>query len=422
MDPATFPERLAAVETAVSALRILEPTLQFFHSNVDFFKNLAENLDKRLTMLENAVLNGVPDQIIASNARLQDKILQNVEITAQASIKPDLKSIRNTVDEFRRSATALYVTKSDLSAALEPLSHGVSMSAKPVATRKKIPTPEAFSGKREDWKSFSNHLSLYFTASGTDYSTDSDKIVFAVSRLGDTSAFRYMETYLEEFSLPTDDPDRSSMTTNYRHFSNTMRKTFGIQNADVVAGAQLRSLRQRGSAMDYTTKFREIASDLAFNDAALIDQYRLGLKDEVLDTIDDQDRIPTTFEDYAALAITIDNRKYARSLDKKSRNTAPSTTTTRTHTIKTTQEPRTQTTPRPALPATGPTPMDLGQVKHISAEEKARRRADGSCLYCGTSGHFADKCPAKKKAHLSAVQADEDEDDSSEVTFHVGKD
>lgn len=415
MDSQNLQERLHSVETAVDGLRTLEPTLQFLHSNIQFFRNLVTELDRRMVLLENAINTGLPAQIIAENAKTQERMSAHVETIAQATVRSEVKTLRTNLDELRRSVPTLYATKEEVSYAIQ--ANTTTEAKKESSSKKKIPTPEAFSGKREDWKTFSNRLALYFTATGSDYPTDSDKIVFAVSRLGDTSAFRYMETYLEEFSLPTADPDRSLMTTDYKHFLGTMRKTFGVQNAEVVAGAQLRNLRQKGSAMDYTTKFREIASDLSFNDAALIDQYRLGLKDEVIDTIEDQDNVPTTFEEYAALAITVDNRKYARSLDKKNRNTTPAAT--RTPALKATPDVR-PTPQRAPATSNGPTPMDLGQVKHISAEEKARRRAEGSCLYCGNPGHFADKCPAKRRTQLAAVETEDQ--DADEITITLEKD
>jgi hypothetical protein len=49
--------------------------------------------------------------------------------------------------------------------------------------------------------------------------------------------------------------------------------------------------------------------------------------------------------------------------------------------------------------------LDALKVKHITAEEKQRRRDNGLCLYCGGDNHFASACPAKK-ARLAAVTVD----------------
>ena len=62
-------------------------------------------------------------------------------------------------------------------------------------------------------------------------------------------------------------------------------------------------------------------------------------------------------------------------------------------------------------PTPGPTtatgtesgPMDLSATKgRISKAEKARRRAQGLCMYCGGTGHFAAQCPARPAASKAA--------------------
>jgi len=48
---------------------------------------------------------------------------------------------------------------------------------------------------------------------------------------------------------------------------------------------------------------------------------------------------------------------------------------------------------------TGPAPVDLSAGRRrISAEERAKRFADGRCLYCGGFNHRAAECTARKKA------------------------
>jgi len=45
-------------------------------------------------------------------------------------------------------------------------------------------------------------------------------------------------------------------------------------------------------------------------------------------------------------------------------------------------------------------PMDLRPAKRrISAEERAKRFADGRCFYCGAFNHRVAECAARKKAH-----------------------
>ena len=73
---------------------------------------------------------------------------------------------------------------------------------------------------------------------------------------------------------------------------------------------------------------------------------------------------------------------------------------------------------------TGPAPMDLSTGKRrISAEERAKRFADGRCLYCGRFNHRAAECAARKKAQtFKAAEAEIKEGGTKEGSEESGKD
>jgi len=73
---------------------------------------------------------------------------------------------------------------------------------------------------------------------------------------------------------------------------------------------------------------------------------------------------------------------------------------------------------------TGPAPMDLSAGKRrISAEERAKRFADGRCLYCGGFNHRAVDCAARKKAPtFKAARAEVKEVGTKEGSEESGKD
>jgi hypothetical protein len=68
--------------------------------------------------------------------------------------------------------------------------------------------------------------------------------------------------------------------------------------------------------------------------------------------------------------------------------------------------------------------MDLSAGKRrISAEERAKRFADGWCLYCGGFNHRAAECVARKKAQtFKASGAEVKEVGTKESSEESGKD
>jgi hypothetical protein len=73
---------------------------------------------------------------------------------------------------------------------------------------------------------------------------------------------------------------------------------------------------------------------------------------------------------------------------------------------------------------TGPAPMDLSAGKGgISAEERAKRFADGRCLYCGRFNHSAAEFAARNQAQtFKASRAEGNEVETQEGTDESGKD
>lgn len=411
--------RLANIENDISTLKTIEPSLSFFHRHLKFFEDLVAHLGPRLSSIENTIDTVLPAKITQQAQSDKHEVLNLATRQVQDTLRGELDAIRHSMDGFRSDAHALWATKAEVEhARLANATHPQAHSTKP-----KIPTPDAFSGKREDWKSFSSRLSLFFTANESQHPKDSDKILYAISRLGDGSAFKYMEQFIPDFKKPA--ITRPMIISNYETFITTMSENFGVQNAHIIAEAQLRGLKQKGSAMDYTNKFVELASDTDWNDSAKISQYRLGLKDAVQDQMAFAEE-PKEFPAFAKLAINLDKRLYARFMEKQnshSRST-PTTALTNNRTTTTNSRPAPPPTPAPIQPSTYKPPpsmaMDLSQARHLTAEEKQHRRDTNACFYCGDTTHWSGKCTAKKSVLASATK-DYSNDDSA-ITFELGKD
>jgi hypothetical protein len=380
--------RVATLETSLAALDKYKQVFDLLLSNNVFFTDLTKQLESRFIHVESQVAGLVALETVE-------------EPIGRADLTYTLNSLRdNMLDNMRTM--------------IEDHHPQTTTPAKP-----KHDAPALFSGKREDWKTFQAQLELFFLNTAPLYPTDVDKIMFSISRLGDTAAFKYMEKYIPSFKLSAE--ERPLLLSNLDTFFKAMSKTFGVTNAHVLAETHLRKLTQKGSALDYTNKFTNLAADTKWNDAAMISQYRLGLKESVQETISQTSHDePETFAEFSQLAIDIDNRHYGYSLTRpsgRSTITRPQTTATPIH-----------RTPAASFSSPPSMAMDLSQAQHkaLDPQEKQRRKDNNLCTYCGSEGHWIKDCPTKPKftprpfaknsQSVSAVQA------SPDVVFELGKD
>ena len=142
---------------------------------------------------------------------------------------------------------------------------------------------------------------------------------------------------------------------------------------------------------------------LNWDTASQVAWFRHGLRDEVKDLLVGCD-LPQPFDDFVQLCIRLDNAWRARQQEKKS-NTASSS-----NTKKPAQTGAKNSATTATSTGTHPGPMDLAASRHrgpLTDAEKAYRRANNLCSYCGKPGHYAAACPAtlkkgKAKANASA--------------------
>jgi hypothetical protein len=405
-------ERLKIIESSMTSLKTIESSLNILHNNVGFFERIATTLEPRLAMIETAITVSLPAQIQNQDHLDKANVVTEASMMTTTAIRLEVKELQKTIDDFRRDAVANWVSKADLKVELATTKPGDQDPSAP--TKTKLPTPAPFTGERADWKSFLSHLTVYFTANSAQYAKDSDKILFAISRLGSGSAFKFMEPYILDFAKPL--PQRPMMISDYATFVKTMSDSFGVQNTHVVAETALRALHQKGSALDYTTKFNELAADTTWNDSAKISQYRVGLKDAVSDALALLDEEPLLFADFAAKAIQLDARQYARYLDKsKTSNThrhpppvpvKPSFSAPSPASYNSSYRPG-PSNPRQPVSTTSSNDMDLSAASahQITADERNRRISTNACIYCGEIGHWKVDCPRKDKQSQAVLSS-----------------
>ncbi|KAJ8412751.1 hypothetical protein AAFF_G00117020 [Aldrovandia affinis] len=125
---------------------------------------------------------------------------------------------------------------------------------------------------------------------------------------------------------------------------------------------------------------------------ALYDAFICGLSEHLKDEILTRD-LPESFDDLVSLAIRVDSRLQERRRWRSSGGFPGSGRTGVRSPIGAYNHPR-------AAPSTTPEPepMQLDRTR-LSRQERDRRMANRSCLYCGESGHFISGCPVKANTH-----------------------
>lgn len=162
----------------------------------------------------------------------------------------------------------------------------------------RVALPEKFNGDRRRFRGFINQVDLLFMINSHHYASDSLKVGLIGTLLCD-KALAWFSPYLEK-----QDPILDSYATSKK----LLFLTFDEPDRSVVAAAKLRKLSQGNhSAFSYASEFRLLAANLDWNDAALVNQYRYGLSDNVKDLLLHHE-LPSTLEDMINLSIAIDDR------------------------------------------------------------------------------------------------------------------
>jgi len=181
-------------------------------------------------------------------------------------------------------------------------------------------------------------------------------------------------------------------------FIQLLEAAFGDPDWVATAERKMWEIKQKNREFSqYYAEFQVIAPDLDWNPSALRNALRMGLSEEMKDSFTYSD-MPEELPAFVMVCQKRDNQIRQRRADKAAQNKGSGIGFA---------SPRPPPAPKApeAAPAgtiagyTGPAPMDLSAGKRrILAEERAKRFADGRCLYCGGFNHRAAECAARKKA------------------------
>jgi Retrotransposon gag protein len=281
----------------------------------------------------------------------------------------------------------------------EQLKYQQQLSVPPKTSEPKVALPDKFDGDKRKLRGFLNQLELIFTLNSTKYPTDAIKVAFVGSLLTGRALSWFNPMFEKQASF-------TNLLNNWANFKKSLMDTFGDPDRTRIAEYHLRDLRQGNKpASSYAAEFRTLATDVEWNQAALLSQFKCGLKPEVKDMLLNHD-LPDDLEEFMTLAIKLDNRLFEHQQEKRltqqnqhgnqhkqQRGNQP--TNKQQNHQQSTQYSTTTTTPA----SNKPVPMEIDAIKKggkLTDVEKQRRRDQGLCLYCG-GNHLRANCPTAPK-------------------------
>jgi hypothetical protein len=206
-------------------------------------------------------------------------------------------------------------------------------------------------------------------------------------------------------------------------FIQLLEAAFGDPDRVATAERKMREIKQKNREFSqYYAEFQVIAADLDWNPSALRNALRMGLSEEMKDSFTYSD-MPEELPAFVTVCQKRDNQIRQRRAEKAAQNKGSGIGFASPRPPPAPKAP--QTAPAGTVAGyTGPAPMDLSVGKRrISAEERAKRFADGRCLYCGGFNHRAAECAARKKAQtFKASGAEVKEGGTKEGSEESGKD
>ena len=281
----------------------------------------------------------------------------------------------------------------------------VKIDGQGILKEPKISLPAKFDGSRAHFRGFINQVRLVIQMHPTRYPTDSSRVGLVGTLLTGTT-LSWFAPLLEA---------NSPLLNNFEEFIKEFKACFGDTDSVRTTINKIRTLRQGDQpASTYAANFRLIASDIPWDEQALMEQFRSGLRGDVKDLLLTFPEDPKSLTEAISRAIRCDNRLFERRSERQQQQTRSRFTPT--YASVTAQSSRQQYSPVPTprqarspTPMDRPTPMEIDMTRRrgpLSDEEKQRRRANRLCLYCGGPGHIAIHCPHRPRRQVHHINYD----------------
>uniref|UniRef100_A0AAQ6IB43 CCHC-type domain-containing protein n=1 Tax=Anabas testudineus TaxID=64144 RepID=A0AAQ6IB43_ANATE len=309
----------------------------------------------------------------------------------------DPANLGNVAGELEAQAKAIRCHEQqleDLTLQLQHLTLQQRSDTSPVAAAARephLPPPERFSGDPEVCAPFITQCTLIFALQPSSFPSEDARIAYIISLLSGPAR-----------QWGTAEWDRrSTICSSVQAFTEAMRKVFNCTAPSKDASRRLLRIAQGArSVNDYAVDFRTVAARSKWNEDALFDVFYQGLSPTIKDELATRD-LPDSLDDLVDLATRVDLRLRERMEERRQENAvrrrplpAPlsSAPPPRLH------KPAPDSDAHSVPAGDAPEPMQLGRSR-LSPEERQRRIKGNLCLYCGSAGHYLNRCPAKDRAH-----------------------
>ena len=262
----------------------------------------------------------------------------------------------------------------------------------------KIGLPVKFDGTRSQFRGFLNQVRLVIQMHPSRYPTDASRVGL-VGTLLSGSALAWFAPLLEK---------ESPLLNSFEEFISEFKACFGDTDSIRTAINKIRRLRQGDRpASAYAADFRLLAADIPWDDQALMEQFRYGLRNDVKDLLLTFPEEPKSLTEAISRAMRCYNCLFERCSERQFQMPRARSEPTYASVVA-------KPFPREsynAPPVSTPTPMEIDTTRRrgpLSEEEKQRRRANRLCLYCGGPGHIAVNCPHRPRRQVNQIVASSD--------------
>ncbi|QRW17560.1 Retrotransposon gag protein [Rhizoctonia solani] len=281
-----------------------------------------------------------------------------------------------------------------------PIGAPVPTPPAPVATYPtpvKVDHPDAYTGKiGSEAKQWLTRMLAWTQLNLRMFPTDQEVLLFLLMNMKD-SAGAWAHPHLDQLG------SHQAIIQTVEGFKLEFLAAFGNPDTTRAAERKITTLTQSGTCADYITKFRTIAMELDWNNAALRGQFACGLHWEVSRQIATRKHHPQTLLELQNAALVINNTLHKECASHPPRDNKPSR----------------QANPARGTSTSQPT-TSLKKLSNnpnfVSEEERNHCCAAGACIKWGKMGHKFAECHTGWKATPIADKG------KAKETAKIGKD